>query len=81
MAYIDRGRDTRTHGGHSRGENKGNMVPGYSRRDGNIFLCLSGHTQDGDDMTQQIFLDSGTSEEMHSDSSGHSESLFLTSSW
>ena len=52
------------------------MVPGYSRRDGNIFLCLSGHTQDGADMTQQNFSDSGTSEEMHSDSSGHSESLF-----
>ena len=51
MAYIYRGRGPRTRGGRSRGENKGNVVPGYSRRDGNIFSCLSGHTQDGDDMT------------------------------
>ena len=55
MAYIYRGRGPRTHGGCSRGESKGNMVPVYSRRDGDLFLCLSGHTQDGDDMTQQNF--------------------------
>ena len=78
MAYIYRGRGPRTRGGRSRGENKGNVAPGYSRRDGNIFSCLSGHTQDGDDMTQQNFSDSDTCEEMHSDSSGHSESLFQT---